>query len=185
MSGRFPSRYFITARIRRMEAYVFSLSTTWGGGVVEVPQSQVLSKVSGTRSSLRGTPVLARRVSQDGYPWPGQDWGIPSARTGLGYPSPPLPARTGLWYSHPPRQNSRMSTCYAAGAMPRAVSRRRTFLFVVYFFTIDPSAYGPRHQGCNVISSWNWHLPTWLIKEPRPHLLQTHWPLLHLFNTSI
>ena len=81
------------------EGNVFSLSTT---GVV--PQSQVLSKVSGPRSFLGGggTPVLpGGRVG--GYPNPG--WGQDREPPGTGH---------------------------AACGTPRAVSRRRTFLFDVF-----------------------------------------------------
>ena len=59
------SNNFITARIRRMgKGNVFSLFTIGGG----VPQSQVLSKVSGPRSIPGCTPVLAGL----GTSWSGQ-----------------------------------------------------------------------------------------------------------------
>ena len=101
-----------------------------------IPQSEVLYQVTGPRSFLEGTPVLAR----------GTRMGYPLTRTGLGYPSQlrmGSPARTGLRYippassawgtslpgQHgvPPGEKSRVNTCYAAGDMPLAFSRR-TFL---------------------------------------------------------
>ena len=104
----------------------------------EVPQSQVLSPVprsfpGGTLSRFfprslvpgpflgvtqpqtGGTPVLGRWNPSSR----GLSWGVPQARTGLGYPlstgqdwGTPL-ARTGLG-----KQSSRVSTCYVAGSMP-------------------------------------------------------------------
>ena len=47
-----------------------------------VPQSQVLSQISGPRSFLGGTPVLA---------WLGGT-PVPAVRTRLGYPTPPPPS---------------------------------------------------------------------------------------------
>ena len=40
--------------------------------------------------------------------------GVPSDRTGLGYPPPPPPRQ---------KQNSRASTCYAAGGTPLGVTQ--------------------------------------------------------------
>ena len=100
------------------------LSTPGGG----VPQLQVLSQISGPRSFLGGTPVLAggggtpARVPNDrGTPlaWTGLgDWGTPPPQSGQDWgaparPPPPPAARTGL--GSPRRQNSTASTCYAAG----------------------------------------------------------------------
>ena len=131
VSGRFPSWHFITARIRMLEAYVFSLSTTGGGGGG--------GGVGGWRyPSLRFFPRFLVPDPLWGVPqsWPGgyPTTGVPLARTGLGYPSLSQDRTGVLPPTLPQRQNSRVSTCYAPGAMPRAVSRRRTFLFVVYFF---------------------------------------------------
>ena len=75
----------------------------------------------GTQSQVGGTPVPAARVPQDS--------GIPLSRTrgtpiqdGTGVPPPPV--RTGLRYPSPPAdQDSRASTCYAAGGMPLAVTQ--------------------------------------------------------------
>ena len=102
-------RYFYRPHPKDGEGNVFRLSTTVGRGV---PQSQVLSKVSGPRPFPGGTPVpgsfqglwsqvLSRGIPQsqvlskvsgprsflgDGYPIPSQDLGSPPlTRTGLGY----------------------------------------------------------------------------------------------------
>ena len=141
----------ITARIGRMaEGNIFSLSVhTWEGGV---PQSQVISQVTFPRSFLEGgTPVWCALPpartglccippSQDrtgvapgqawmgyflplqGYPQPGQDWGILLARSGWGTLWPgqdwgtPPPARSGCGtpnydWGTPLGQNNRASTC--------------------------------------------------------------------------
>ena len=100
-----------------------------GGGV---SQSQVLSMVSTPRSFLGGTPVPARGCPRTGVPpsWdrtgvPPARTGVPSPQLGLEYPPamagvpPPPPSRDGI----PPRQNSRASTCHAAGGMPLAVTQ--------------------------------------------------------------
>ena len=81
-----------TARIRR-KGNVFTGVCSFTPGV---PQSQVLSQVSGPRSFLEGTPVLAGGVIKQclvgwgggtpvsGYPRTGQDWDTPGQeRTGI------------------------------------------------------------------------------------------------------
>ena len=62
-----------------------------------------------------------------GYPQPGQD-GIPPPPVRLGWDTPP-PARS-RWGTPPPPhkgQNSRVSTCYAAGSMPLAFTQKDFF----------------------------------------------------------
>ena len=59
-------------------------------------------------------------------PSPSWDWG--TSQPELGYP----PAGTGVPPSPPPRQNSRVSSCYAA-AVCLLQSRRKTFLFPLIF----------------------------------------------------
>ena len=67
-----------------------------------VPQSQVLSLVSGPRTFAGGGGAGTWGTSWPGQYWgypphPGQDWGTspPPPGTGLGYPPPP-PGRTGV-----------------------------------------------------------------------------------------
>ena len=89
-----------------------------------VPQSQVLSQVSGPRSFPRGYPNPGQRVPQDRVP-------SDQARTEVPSPPPPgtgvLPARTG------PRQNSRVSTCYVVGGMPLVVTQEHFLVFKIFF----------------------------------------------------
>ena len=98
-----------------------------------LPQSQVLSLVSGPRSFPGSTPVLAGWVPLDCHtpsqdrtgvlPQLGQDWGTPLARTGQGYPTPSGPK----WCTPQPGQQSEYLLCGGAVCLLR--SRRRTFLF--------------------------------------------------------
>ena len=99
-----------------------------------VPQSQVLSQGSGTRSFPGGTPVLTGRgtpVPDRGYPrtgvLPGQDrtqvppgqdrtW-VPPGQDSTGVPP------QGQDWGTPPPPNSRASTCYTAGGMPLVVTQ--------------------------------------------------------------
>ena len=100
--------------------------STGGGGGYPLPGSfpglwsQVLSQVADTPVPARGIPP--------GQEWgtdPGQDWGTPLTRTGLGYPLPS-------------RQNSRVSTCCAAGGMPLVVMQEDFLFFgvMLLYFTI-------------------------------------------------
>ena len=106
LTGAHPTKSenfdIFTARIRRMGKVMFSVCPPpWGGrgypslrffprSLVPdpfqgVPQSQILSKVSGPRSFAGGIPqsqVLSevsgpRSFLGDGYPIPSQDWGRP------------------------------------------------------------------------------------------------------------
>ena len=120
--------FIFTARIGRMGKVMFS-QVSVRSQVRGVPQSQVLSQVSGPRSFPRGnpspgwggTPVLTRG---EGYPRteypPGQD------RTGVppSWDSATLPAGTG--YPPPPVPQDRTAERVIAECLLR--SRRRTFL---------------------------------------------------------
>ena len=139
-----PCNLLVSVRIRRMGKVVFTgvcLSTPGEGGTPvpgsfqghwsqvlsrAVPQSQVLSQVTGPRSFLGG-----------GVP---QSWqGYPLVR--MGYPPPPGQVRMG--YSRgqdcpppPPQgQNNRACTCYAAGGMPLAFTQEDC-LFIVCSFNV-------------------------------------------------
>ena len=88
-----------------------------------------------------GNSLSVHTLGVLGYPPPSARTGLgyPPARTGLGYPParsgwgtpPPGQVRTGVpplarsgWSTFPaPRQNSRASTCYAAGGMPLAFTQ--------------------------------------------------------------
>ena len=133
-SGGYPSPRF--SKVSGPISFLGGTPVLAGGGV-----SQSCPSWGGTPVPGRGTPVLAREYPGQGYPlariglgYPltrtgvltrlGQDWGIPSTpRPWLGYPLPgwdktkvpPPPGQD--WGIPPPRQNSRASTCYAAGGM--------------------------------------------------------------------
>ena len=77
-------KLLVTARMGKV---LFSVCSPLG---VEVPQSQVLSLVSGPRFFPGGTPYW-------GTPRPGHN-GVPCPWPGLGYPPPPP---SGLGYLHP------------------------------------------------------------------------------------
>ena len=130
-----------------------------------VSQSQVFSQVSGPISfpggycspGWEGTPFLAERVPQSwlrGTPRQGYPLARAGVTTQLGLQYPP-PARTGVLppagKGYPPSQG----TCYAAGGMPRAVSRRRTFLWRNTF------KYTQCFSLCLV------HLYSWRLRVPR------------------
>ena len=111
-SGQFKFTHFIqtpvyqcnkvfTARIRRMGKVLYlQVSVCPPPGV---PQSQVLSQVTGPRF-FPGVP----------HPWPGQD-GVPPGQVRMGYP---------LLLG----QNSRASTSYAAGGVPLAFTQDNLFV---------------------------------------------------------
>ena len=112
----------------------------------KIPQSHVLSQVSGPRAFPRRIPQFCwGRYPQSwlevcpspkwevpqswgvsksqeegtqglGYPKSGQDWGSPLVRTGLGYS---------------PSQDNRVSTCYAADGMPLPVTQEDFFVYEV------------------------------------------------------
>ena len=148
-SGRFAS--FLPPASEGWGRYYFhrclSIHTCGGYPSPRIFQSLVPGPFQGG-----GTPVLAKgrgyflpQLGQDrDTPQPGQDWGTPLGRTGLGHLPP---ARTWLGYlpsqditgyplgqdrtevpPPPPRQNSRANTCYAAGGMPLAFTQE-DFLF--------------------------------------------------------
>ena len=115
------------------------VSVNTGGGV---PQSQVLSQVSGPRSfPLGGTPVPGSFPGPfwGGYPSPGrgvpQSWpggylstGYSPGQDRTGVPLSPPPGQVRMGY--PPGQNSRASTYYAAGGMPLAFTQEDFLVFV-------------------------------------------------------
>ena len=151
--------WIFTAGIRRMGKVMFSVCPPLGGGGGGgegyhsprlFPRSLVPGLFQGgtlVPGSFQGLWFLVLSggtpVPGGGYPSPGQgvpqsQWrgtpvlagGTAQARTGVGYP----PARTGVgyppwsgqaWGTPPP-----LGTGYTVGGMPRAVSRRRTFLIV-------------------------------------------------------
>ena len=135
--------WLVTAHIQRMGKVMFSVwpppgaypspmsfprslvpGPFWGWWV---PQSQVLSKVSGPRAFPEEYPSPSwEGVPQDRCT-PSQDRsGVPPARTGKGY------RQSGQdWGTPQPGQEwVPPGTGYAAGSMPHVVSRRKTFLFV-------------------------------------------------------
>ena len=122
-----------TARIRRVGKVIFSqvCPFTRGGGL---PQSQVLSQVSGPRSFLGGTP---------------------SPRF---FPRSLLPVPFPAGVPLPPRQNSRSSTCYAAGGMPLVVTQEDFlvfYLFCKFFYWLTQFT-----KQREIISVWmNYFLP--------------------------
>ena len=129
------------------------LSTPGEGGGVALPQSQVLSQVTGPRSFPGGTPVLAGGVTvRMRYPPPSQDgmghppgqirMTYPPSKARMGYPRPgqngvpswpgqdeipPMTGEDGYPHPQPGLGCPPPGTGYVAGGMSLAFSSR-TFL---------------------------------------------------------
>ena len=138
--------HLFTTRVRRMGKVLFSQACVYPQGYpvkgsFPVHWSQVLSRSTPVPGSF---PVHWSQVLSRGYPSPrffprslvrGPFQGDTPVLAG-GTPGWGTPARTGLdtslarsRWGTPPGQNSRASTCYAAGGMPLAFTQE-DFLFL-------------------------------------------------------
>ena len=121
---------FITDCIRRMdENYAFAGICLLTGGTQSASHN----------TSTGPMPFLG------GYPWSGENggtptrsgWGIPLARTGMGYPPParsiwgiPSQVRSG-WSTPPQLRQDKPWSVYVAVSTPLSIYRRRSFLFLL------------------------------------------------------